>query len=328
MEKDKKELPRRMYFVSQELEIPRIIKRGVKAVNGEPIHLYCQIPTCMKDGKGKMALFGAELSNLLNKTEIHVKFISADEAVTNKIPARCIDLVNGSVSERYFSVHGAGKSRLYDMSGRLIFEGSYAGIEIMSNRIVCCLKDEGGFQFYDPVRNLLSDIYAAYYGFAYWGGVWQYSSSHTITQRLCLVQNHDGKFGLFDLVDFRQCGECRYEDILPFGRDDYFSAKRDGLWTILRSDGHEMFPPAYVRLGKWFYCNEKGPYLISAYDGEKYGYINACGVVKIPFRYCYADDFKDGLARVCIPNGLDGNGYPDSYCFHIDTHGNPVPMPD
>lgn len=77
----------------------------------------------------------------------------------------------------------------------------------------------------------------------------------------------------------------------------------------------------YEYLGYKLYGNQYGPYLISAFNGENWGFINVHGIKKIPLIYSHVSDFNDeGIARVGTGNSKNW----DKNYFNIDTHGRKI----
>lgn len=186
----------------------------------------------------------------------------------------------------------------------------------------------------DEMLDKVKQEYGMYYGYDYYGGCWQYRSNETIDYDHCLLCDNEGKYRLFNFLDFRICS-LPYDDILPISEcGGYYRAKKDDLWGIIDSEGKEMFPPTFQNLGAEMFCNQFGPYLISAFDGAAWGYINLYGVIKIPFKYHSASAFRHDhlwmrqLIRNSDPAAIvsfsDSNPITGEEIFHeylINTHG-------
>ena len=77
----------------------------------------------------------------------------------------------------------------------------------------------------------------------------------------------------------------------------------------------------------------EGEYLIPAYKDGYFGYINVFGVVKIPFRYDWAEQFENGRAKVRYLAKQDETDLYDyttgrMNTVYIDHHGNVIEIGD
>ena len=202
-------IPPCLYFIVPGNEAGTMIDKGVTAGNGNPVTLYANFD-CAEDiasARGHSAIFQVDSAAMY---------------------------ANG----RFYSLTFRNESTLYDYDGNVILTGEFVAIIPRQDYIFVCLTD-GGIRFYNAENNELSERYDNFYGYDYFGGCYQYSSRTTIDKRLCLIAEN-GRYGLFDIVGFRRCCECLYDNILPICNTDCFRAERNGAWIILGHDGLEV----------------------------------------------------------------------------------------
>lgn len=137
--------------------------------------------------------------------------------------------------------------------------------------------------------------------------------------------------GIYDVQLNQFIAPCIY-DRIAFKEPSFFFdyshpycvAARDGKETLLDMNGHETMPLEYDSID--YNPSSEDEYLIPAFKDGLWGYINAEGVIKIPFRYRWAGQFANGVAEVQFGrrhNGIDiedltpGHDHP----ITIDRHG-------
>lgn len=132
----------------------------------------------------------------------------------------------------------------------------------------------------------------------------------------CIELYNEGKNGLFDIVNVREIVPAIYSPGVPDIEET------DGIYSpgipvmhqenncymakLVDPSGKELIPfeCGYSWIGHVPIDSKE--YLIAARKDGKYGYINIHGTEKIPFRYDFTGDFKDGYAVVGFLNTQDG----------------------
>ena len=232
-------IPPCLYFIVPGNEAGTMIDKGVTAGNGNPVTLYANFD-CAEDiasARGHSAIFQVD-SAAMYANGCKIACVGNDVWNATKIPSEFLMLANGCTSDRFYSLTFRNESTLYDYDGNVILAGEFVAIIPRQDYIFVCLTD-GGIRFYNAENNELSERYDNFYGYDYFGGCYQYSSRTTIDKRLCLIAEN-GRYGLFDIVGFRRCCECLYDNILPICNTDCFRAERNGAWIILGHDGLEV----------------------------------------------------------------------------------------
>lgn len=150
-------------------------------------------------------------------------------------------------------------------------------------------------------------------------------------------ENKVRKVGLYNVKENRLVVPCIYEKIscnfkYPwFNGANYLVAYREGKSVLVDRQGKETMRLEYDSIN--YEPFNEGEYLIPAYKDGYFGYINVYGVVKIPFRYDWAEQFENGRAKVRYLAKQDET---DLYDFtkgrmnpiYIDRHGNVVEVED
>ncbi|MFT4205430.1 MAG: WG repeat-containing protein [Chitinophagaceae bacterium] len=99
----------------------------------------------------------------------------------------------------------------------------------------------------------------------------------------------------------------QYGNIVIASDKLFYALKEPGLYALYSSDGKKLTDNLF-NLVKPF---SEGRAAVSDRD-SKYGFIDESGKLVIPFRYDYADGFRDGVASVTL----------DGKTFNIDYNGN------
>jgi hypothetical protein len=116
-----------------------------------------------------------------------------------------------------------------------------------------------------------------------------------------------GRYGLLDTLGHESL-PCQYTAIYPTGHHIYLT-EQNGNFGLFAPDHGVRLEPAYEQIG---YLKEENTW-IRAKKGGKWGWVDADGQVKIPFRYDAVAPLKNGKAVV------QQEPYPNF--FHINMAG-------
>lgn len=143
----------------------------------------------------------------------------------------------------------------------------------------------------------------------------------------------EGKMGLIN----RYCEvviPCRYSEVARYS-ENLCAVQSSGRWGFVDAQGKEVIPMRYLEVhpfhedlatvcftnGRWGVINNLGQTTCSAYfdavsnysngmcrveRNSKVGYINREGILIVPYRYRYAEDFHHGVALVSYNGELWG----------------------
>lgn len=109
------------------------------------------------------------------------------------------------------------------------------------------------------------------------------------TKRLRLIKR-DGKIGLLNADTLKEAVECKYEEFGSAALDGVISAKYDGKYGFINTDGKEVVP---------FECEERKMFGDNIYEMKKnglLGFVSLKGDVLLPFEYTgVKESYEDGF---------------------------------
>lgn len=214
--------------------------------------------------------------------------------------------------------------------------------------ILCAIKDNRYLPIDSYGRPCLDEPFDEIYCEQPCGEIWGYIHDRPFKyyfdmayivryEKGCSNEEKVRKVGLYNVKENRLVVPCIYDKIKCnfehpwFDGADYLVAFREGKCVLVDRQGRETMKLEYESV--IYEPFNEGEYLIPAYKDGYFGYINVFGVVKIPFRYDWAEQFENGRAKVRYLAKQDETDLYDytkgrMNTVYIDHHGNVIEIGD